>query len=208
MEKKKESSVEYLIDGLWILENQSGLCLFEEIYNDFTKEGISSDLITSFLLALLTFADEAFSDAILHIQLRNHKIIFDLTKYVLFVVAINAKAPASDAEIKYAIRKIAKVFNKKFQNVFKKGNWSGNVSIFDSFSDDLKQIVKREPLTLKFLTVQQVINKFQDKIIKTTQYYSKKIQDFQTMQMKLTKDFLKQAREHIFSSKKEKREKK
>ena len=208
MEQKKNKEVEYLIEGLWILEYESGLCLFEEIYKDFTKEGMSTDLITGFLSALLNFANETFSDAILHIQLSNRKILFELTKYILFVIAVNAKSSVTDGEIKFTIRKIAKIFNKKFQSVFKKGKWSGNVSIFNSFSDDLKQIVKKEPLALKFLTVEQAIDKYKDHLVKKTQKYSKKIQELQKNQMSKTKDYLKEAREHELLSKKEKRRKK
>jgi len=204
----ENNKAEYLIEGLWILENLSGICLFEEIYNDFTKEGISTDLITSFLSALLGFVNEAFTDAIQHIQLSNRKILFELTKNVLFVVAINAKASATDAEIKYAIRKIAKVFNKKFKSSFKDGSSGGKVSVFNSFSDDLRKIVKKEPLTLKFLTVEQAISEYQKQMLKTTQGYSKKIQEFQKTQMNVTKDYKKQAREHMLLSKKEKRKKK
>lgn len=204
----ENNKAEYLIEGLWILENLSGICLFEEIYNDFTKEGISTDLITSFLSALLGFVNEAFTDAIQHIQLSSRKILFKLTKHVLFVVAINAKASATDAEIKYTIRKIAKVFNKKFKSSFKNGSSGGKVSVFNSFSDDLRKIVKNEPLTLKFLTVEQAISEYQKKMLKTTQGYSKKIQEFQKTQMNVTKDYLKEAREHMLLSKKEKRKKK
>lgn len=204
----ENNKAEYLIEGLWILENLSGICLFEEIYSDFTKEGISTDLITSFLSALLSFANEAFTDAVQHIQLSNRKILFELTKQVLFVVAINAKASVTDAEIKYAIRKIAKVFNKKFKSSFKDGSCGGKVSVFNSFSGDLRKIVKKEPLTLKFLTVEQAISKYQKQMLKTTQGYSKKIQDFQKTQMNMTKDYMKQAREQMLLSKKEKRKKK
>lgn len=204
----ENNKAEYLIEGLWILENLSGICLFEEIYSDFTKEGISTDLITSFLSALLSFANEAFTDAIQHIQLSNRKILFELTKNVLFVAIVSAKIPATDTEIKYAIRKIAKVFNKKFKSSFKDGSSGGKVSVFNSFSDDLRKIVKKEPLTLKFLTVEQAISKYQNQMLKTTQGYSKRIQDFQKTQMNMTKDYMKQAREQMLLSKKEKRKKK
>ncbi|GAH35568.1 unnamed protein product, partial [marine sediment metagenome] len=186
----------------------SGICLFEEIYNDFTKEGISTDLITSFLSALLSFANEAFTDAIQHIQLSSRKILFELTKNVLFVAIVSAKTPVTDAEIKYTIRKIAKVFNKKFKSSFKDGSSGGKVSVFNSFSDDLRKIVKKEPLTLKFLTVEQAISEYQKQMLKTTQGYSKRIQEFQKTQMNVTKDYLEEAREHMLLSKREKRKKK
>ena len=68
--------------------------------------------------------------------------------------------------------------------------------------------MKKEPLTLKFLTVEQAINKYQKQMLKTTQGYSKKIQDFQKTQTNMTKDYMKEAREHMLLRKKEKRKKK
>lgn len=68
--------------------------------------------------------------------------------------------------------------------------------------------MKKEPLTLKFLTVEQAISKYQKQMLKTTQGYSKKIQEFQKTQMNVTKDYLKEARELMLLSKREKRKKK
>ena len=93
----------FFIESLWVLENMSGICVFEENYVDFTNEGMSTDLIGSFLSALLTFADETFTDEIQHVQFANRKIIFEFSKYLLFIVAVNEKAPLSDFQIKKKI---------------------------------------------------------------------------------------------------------
>ncbi len=140
-----------LIESLWILEKASGICIFEEYYVDFTRDGIETDLIASFLSALLSFADEAFEDAIQHIKLSNRKIVFEFSECVLFVVSISDDAPATDGQIKKAIEQIAKKFNDKYRAVLENGKWGGNVDLFSNFSQDLKDIVMKEPVSIKLL---------------------------------------------------------
>jgi len=163
----------FLIESLWILENLSGICVFEENYVDFTSEGVSTDLIGSFISALLTFAGEAFTDEIQHIQFSNRKIIFEFSEYLLFIVAVNAKTPLADFLIKKKIDQIARAFNAKYQPVFAKDRgWGGNISQFEPFTEDLKKIVKREPLTTKIL---QLFD-FKDNIKKLEGIFDKQVQ--------------------------------
>ncbi len=164
----------FFIESLWVLDNISGICVFEENYVDFTNEGMSTDLIGSFLSALLTFAGETFTDEIQHVQFANRKIIFEFTEYLLFIVAVNDKVPLSDFQIKRKIDQIARLFNTKYQHVFerKDNKWGGNISQFDSFSEDLRKIVKREPLSIKFL---QLFD-FKDNLKKLEDFFDKQVQ--------------------------------
>jgi len=143
----------FFIESLWVLESRSGICVFEENYVDFTNEGISTDLIASFLSALLTFADETFADEIQHVQFSNRKIIFQFSQYLMFIVAVNEKTPISDFQIKKKISQISKQFSDKYQHIFAQEShkWGQNTSQFEPFSADLRKIVKREPLSIKFL---------------------------------------------------------
>ena len=146
MEDKK---LEFLLDGLWILDNTSRLCIFEENYVDFIKEGKSTDIVSSFLAALLTFADETFIDEIQFIKFSNRKILFKFSQYLLFVFAINDKDLNKDFQIKAICNIIINRFNEKFAYIFENNTWNGNISIFEDFSEDLKEIVNREPLKIK-----------------------------------------------------------
>ena len=163
-----------LIESLWVLESRSGICVFEENYVDFTNEGISTDLIGSFLSALLTFADETFTDEIQHVQFSNRKIIFKFSEFLLFIVAVNEKAPISDFQVKKKIDQIARVFNAKYQHVFDRDDhkWGGNISQFEPFTEDLRKIVKREPLSIKFL---QLFD-FKDNVKKLEDFFDKQVQ--------------------------------
>jgi hypothetical protein len=140
----------FLIESLWVLDKDSGVCLFEENYIDFMNEGMSIDLIGSFLSALLTFAGETFADEIQHVQFSNRKIIFEFSKHLLFIVAINAKSSLSDVQIKNKVDQIAMAFNRKYLHIFAQDQgWGGNITQFEPFTEDLKKIVKREPSTTK-----------------------------------------------------------
>ena len=147
------SKPEYYIESLWIL-NHAGILLFEENYVDFAQpnqEGIPTDLITAFLSAILTFSDEAFADAIEHIQFSNRKMIFKSSEHVLFVIAAG-ETSANDTQIKKMIDEIAAKFGEKFNDYFEQMEFfDGKVSRFDNFSEDLRLIVKKEPTTVKFL---------------------------------------------------------
>lgn len=191
----EKEDAEFLIESLWILENDSGICVFEEYYNDFTKEGITTDLIASFLSALLSFADEAFTDEIQHIQFSNRKIIFEFSDYVLFVIAIHADAPVSDFQVKKLINKISQTFNEKFQYIFENGKWEGDLRRFEPFSDDLKRIVKKEPLKFKILQLLDVKD------------HLKKVESFVNKQMDILHSH-KEKIEYFFDSKKRQRDSK
>ena len=150
MEEKK---LEFLLDGLWILESTSRLCIFEENYVDFIKEGKPTDIVSSFLAALLTFADEAFTDEIQFIKFSNRKILFTFSQYLLFVFAINDKDTNKEYQIKDFCNRIISRFNEKFVYIFENNTWTGNVSIFENFSEDLREIVNREPLKIKIFEI-------------------------------------------------------
>jgi len=158
---------DFLIDGIWILRIYSGVCLFEEIYADFKKEGISRDLVTGFLSAIVSFADEAFKDELRYIKFENHKILLRFTKHVIFVVALSIEDISASQEVKKTIKqqisaiidKIIYTFNEKYKKYLPDDVWDGSVKKFDSFSRDLREIVNREPLSLKLIMLEKTIRK-------------------------------------------------
>jgi hypothetical protein len=158
---------EFLIDGCWILRTLSGVCLVEEIYTDFKKEGISKDLITGFLSAIVSFSEEAFSDDLHSIKFSNHKILLRFTEEVIFVIAISYQnlsitddvKTSMKAQINEIIDKIVENFNEKYKKYLPADVWDGSVKIFEDFSSDLGDIVKREPLSLKLITLEKILRK-------------------------------------------------
>lgn len=146
----EEKNPEFLIESLWVLENNSRICVFEQNYVDFTKDGMSTDMVSSFLAAILTFADETFTDEIQFIKFSNRRMLFRFSKYFLFVIAISDKDENRSNHIRQICNNIVNKFNEKYEHIFEKNQWNGSISIFDDFCEDLKEIVKKEPLKIKF----------------------------------------------------------
>lgn len=164
----------FLIDGVWILKTYSGICLFEEIYDeDLKRESITKDLITGFLTAIVSFAEEAFKDDIKHIKFSNHRIILEYTEHIIFVIAVSIPKIYMNREIKEAfkhqinqtIERIVFKFNEKFGAIFKEKNWDGAVKIFLKFSEDLKEIIPdyRKPLSVKLISLEKTLRKTKDR---------------------------------------------
>ena len=147
IEKNNDDTV---IESIWILEKKTGLCIFEANYVDITKDGLHTDLVGNFLSALLTFAEETFTDQIKYVKFSNRKVEFSFTEYFLFAIFISDKNIDSDNDVNNKIDRIIFKFNDKYQNVFKNNNWNGNITLFNDFSEDLKQLIKEEPLKIKF----------------------------------------------------------
>ncbi len=156
-----------LVDGIWILKNKSGICLFEEIYTDFKKEGISKDLISGFLSAIVSFTDECFKDELKYIKFKNHKILLDFTEELIVVVAVSIKRIDQDnivkkttkSHIKEIVKNISQIFNERFHFEIKNEVWEGDLQKFGSFSQDLQNIVNREPLKIKLILLEKKIRK-------------------------------------------------
>ncbi|MHA1283512.1 MAG: hypothetical protein ACTSQP_13500 [Promethearchaeota archaeon] len=168
-----EDKEDFLIESIYILEKESGICLFEQNYEDFTKEGISADLISSFLSALLSFADEAFADKIQHVQFVNRKIIFEFKDRILFVIFINNKTLLTDFELRKIIEKIAEKFFEKYSEIIEDEQFY-NVSLFNDFSKDIYEIVKKEPLPLRILHLLEVRKKFEKYVERKMKYFQKR----------------------------------
>jgi len=177
MMQKAEAKEKYLIDSLWVLEGNSGIVIFEENYSDFTKEGMTSDLVSAFLSALLSFTEESFASDIKHIKLSDRKILFEASEYVMFVVS-QRDFSISDKKIKALIKEIADRFNEKFNPFFERTkNWDGRIKRFQGFSKDLKEIVRKEPLTVKFLRSLD----FKENIKKAENFIQKKREKVKTL---------------------------
>ena len=151
---------------------------------DFRNEGISTDLISSFLSAILTFADEAFAEEIQHIKFSNRRILFEFSDQVLFILAVGDES-ASDSQIKKIFDQIAKKFNEQFHSALE--HFNGNVEQFEIFSEYLTKLVKKEPLSVKIL---QALD-FKENFKKVEEYFNKKFVKLQRRMAELDSFFKK-----------------
>ena len=143
-----------LIDGLWIIESISGSCLFEENYKKWSSK--DTQLIASFLSAIRSFSREAFSEDIEFIQFKNRKILFEVSGKVLFVIAVTNKSDASEKEIKMVVKNIIRRFNSRFDFIIRRDGLLREFRLLNVFSEDLREIVDREPVKIKLLMEEQV----------------------------------------------------
>lgn len=144
---------EFLIDGLWILDIDSGSCLFEENYKIWSVQ--DTQLISSFLTAIRSFTREAFAEDIQFIQFTHRKIIFEISGRILFIVAVK-NSVVNEEILKSSIEEIINHFNKKFHPIIFKNNIIKDYKRFQSFSEDLSQIVDREPVNIKLIAAGRI----------------------------------------------------
>ncbi len=144
---------EFLIDGLWILEIESGSCLFEENYKKWSIQ--DTQLISSFLTAIRSFIKEAFSEDIEFIQFKTRKIIFEVSGKILFIIAVSNSNFSEDI-LKDIIKNLVIKFNQSFQSILKKKNIISEFRTFQSFSKDLGQIIGRKPVNIRLLTESKI----------------------------------------------------
>jgi len=188
--------IEDCIDSIWILEIESGIVIYEEIYKDITKDGISTDLILNFLSALINFADEVFVDELKHIKLSNHKIFFNFLKHIMLVISITDKISIEETKLSVLIDRIGQKFESKFEHLYNNEFWYVNIDMFNSFSKDLKEFIKREPEPIKIV---HSIN-FYEKIKKLNELIDNETNKFLNRKQKLQKVY--EQRVEILESKK------
>jgi len=139
---------EFVIDGLWILEIESGSCLFEENYKKWSIQ--DTQLISSFLTAIRSFTKEAFSEDIEFIQFKTRRIIFEISGKILFILAVS-NSDFSEEILKSIIQNLINKFNEKFKSILEKRYIAYEFKVFKSFSKDLRQIIDRKPVNIKIL---------------------------------------------------------
>ncbi|MFO8018191.1 MAG: hypothetical protein R6U96_06110 [Promethearchaeia archaeon] len=177
MPNKKK--LENFIDGIWIVEIASGICIFEEIYEEMTKQGISTDLILNFLSALVNFADEVFVGEIKHIKLSNHKIFFDFLEHIMLITSLSDEIDIEEKKVNLLIKRIGKQFNLKYGYLYDQEFWYIDVEKFDSFSAELREILNKEPKSIKMihnLDFTEKIKKLNESIDKETIRFMKRKQ--------------------------------
>ena len=178
---------ELLIECLWILESNSGICLFEQNYVDITKDNVSIDIISSFFSAILSIAEESFVDEIQYIKFSRRKIFFDFIENLLFIISVKDVKSAGEEEINKIIKQISQKFIEKYKPVI--SQFGGNISQFNNFSTDLEQIVKRKPIPIRILQVEQVKESFKKFITNQLELYKKRKVLFDKIIKKVKEEF-------------------
>ncbi|MHA1147683.1 MAG: hypothetical protein ACTSR8_05515 [Promethearchaeota archaeon] len=143
-----------LIESIWILDKNSGICLFEEnLSQDQIGSDISADLASAFLSAISTFVDETFSDGIQNIEFQKRKLYFRFTNELLFVFVFSKSIKTTKRDQDRVMNDIMKSFFLKFGDKLENGDFMNCTSDFRIFSKDLNEIIRAKSPIENFLSL-------------------------------------------------------
>ncbi|MHA1521553.1 MAG: hypothetical protein ACTSRK_15335 [Promethearchaeota archaeon] len=123
-----------------IIHRESGLCIFEQTFQEFPNQ-FDPSLLSGYLFAVLTISQELTDDDIEFIQLKAMRISYNLSeKFIMVLISSN------DLKLNYIQEKLTnlqEIFNLRYSQLFQK-EFSGDVTPFHSFATDVEQNFQRE----------------------------------------------------------------
>ncbi len=119
---------------------KKGILLFHKAYVDEEGREFDSDLVSSFLTAIISFAAELGENAVETMTFKNLKFVYGMFGK-LSVIFLNDKED-NEENIKKKIKRVGEAFLLKYHELLPK--WKGNVSTFSDFEIDsvIKSTVK------------------------------------------------------------------
>ena len=127
------------LTNLWILDTQSGVCIFEQTYEPVQ---IDPDLVTGFLLAMRNFGREITDGDIKEIEFNNLRIALRSGKNVILAGAFRAEA--SQKGVKNLLDLLLFEFEIQFESQLK--HWAGNTDVFSPFNTILEELINKKSL--------------------------------------------------------------
>lgn len=132
-----QPSKECPIDACWIIERNTGICLFESDRKNVKSEEISVDLLCGFIFAISKFTSEVFLDTIRHLEMGKRNLIFEFSESLIFILAVKKKQ-ISKEKLEAMVKKLSKTFVAKYKDRLK--HWNGEVKQFEDFSKNLNDV--------------------------------------------------------------------
>lgn len=133
---------------LWILNRDSGVCLFEQYFGgDDNKPAISqldSDLFTGFVAAIFSFSQVISGSSIEVMVLQDGTLYYRLSEYI--VIVILAEKTEVPAKMKQLLAEIEHEFLQDYRSALET-NVGDDTAIFEPFGNKVMQIV-RMPVVL------------------------------------------------------------
>ncbi len=133
---------------IWILNRESGVCLFEQYFGgDDSKPAVSqldSDLFTGFVAAIFSFSQVISGSAIDMMMMTDGTLYYRMSDYV--VIVILADKTEVPAKVKQMLAEIEHEFLQDYRTALET-NLGDDTAIFDPFGNKVLQIV-RMPVVL------------------------------------------------------------
>ena len=123
-----------------IIHRESGLCIFEQTFQEFPNVPDSS-LLSGYLFAVLTISQELTEEDIEYIRLKNLRISYNLSKK--FIMILITSIDLNYNYVQEKLTNLQEIFNRKYAQLFQK-EFSGDVAPFQSFAIDVEQNLQRE----------------------------------------------------------------
>lgn len=125
-----------LLENLWILDSTSGICLYKKDLSSLTNTTLSDDMICGFFSAISDLTYEIFADDLQYFKLKEKKLFFDFIDDLIIVASVKDSI-VSDFSVLDVLKQISDRFLERFDLL----DWAGEVDQFDSFEEDLEEIL-------------------------------------------------------------------
>ncbi len=135
---------------LWLMDRHVGICIFEQSFEDMPKT-LTSDLVTGFFYAMLTFSNEIASQDVEFIQLHDIRIVFHGGGRLLFAIA--ARNDADHAFTERFLRDLERRFQDKYCDLIEKGCLN-NTAVFRGFAEEVEAELGRKSTAVSFVETQ------------------------------------------------------
>ncbi len=122
------------VQKLWILNRQSGICLFEQTFDARLRE-MDPDLIGGFLMAISKFCEEMIGEEIRVIETQSMRIYYQNAEK--FVVAVLSQNTIKKSMAESFLKEVTDLFIGKYTSYLDAGHLA-NVSIFRDFAAEIE----------------------------------------------------------------------
>ncbi|TXT64544.1 MAG: hypothetical protein BAJALOKI1v1_550001 [Promethearchaeota archaeon] len=121
------------MDELYILTND-GIVLFNHVYT----EKVETQLFGALLSAINSFSEEVSDGGLSNFELSSRQFILFKKNDLLFIGSSSKKVKKEIISKQLEI--IAEKFIEKYPILDKKGEWDSDITIFEPFEEDIKEI--------------------------------------------------------------------
>lgn len=132
------------LSNLWVIDAQSGICIFEINFMDLKFE---PDLVSGFLVAMMNFGRELADNEIQQIRFKNLSIYFLNQNNLLVTAAV--KELGVNKQVDLFLETVLMEFSNQYKDALK--NFQGDVSIFNNFRDFIEYMIQKQSVGIYFL---------------------------------------------------------
>ncbi len=123
------------VHSLWILERQTGICLFEQTFEANTSK-VDADLVGGFLSAITKFCKELVGEEIRRIETPSMCILYHGAEKFIMALLFENSANANVAE--GLLNDISQLFALKYATYLEAGQVA-NVAVFNDFAAEVER---------------------------------------------------------------------